>query len=96
MSRDARKAHRSAVIDAILNILFSLTILGGGWLYPGYLLRNDPDIRSDPDFRAGIVLPISCMLGLIYASRAVRSGVRAARTLHPEHPLKPKTPADTA
>jgi len=74
-----RKDQASAVASAVLSAVASLTILIGGWLYPAYLLKFDPDIQSGPDFRAGIMLPISMVLGLIYA---VRAGMYSYRIYH--------------
>ncbi len=74
--------RRSALFGGVIWTIASLTFLIGGWIIPAYLLKYDPDIRSDPDFRAGAVLPIAMVLGLMFAGFAVKNFLNAGRSAH--------------
>ncbi len=65
--------RKNALLGGVVWAVASLIFLIGGWLVPGYLLENDPVIRSDPDFRAGAVLPIAMLLGLIFGGLAAKN-----------------------
>jgi hypothetical protein len=64
------KAYRRAIQSFAFRLCVSVFIIGGGWLYPAWRLRYDPDIRSDPDFRAGALLPLALCIGIAYAGMA--------------------------
>lgn len=65
--------RRNGLLGGVVWAITSLAFLIGGWLVPAYLLKHDADISSDPDFRAGAVLPIAMVLGLIFAGLAVKN-----------------------
>jgi hypothetical protein len=71
--RERQREYKRAISDGILSACASLIVWLGGWAYPAYLLKYDPDIRGDPDFRAGAVVPISILVGLVFAGWAIKS-----------------------
>jgi len=69
--------RRNSMLSGVVWAIASPIFLIGGWLIPAYLLKYDRDISSDPDFRAGAVLPIAMVLGLMFAGFAAKNFVNA-------------------
>jgi hypothetical protein len=65
--------RKNTLLGGVVWAVASLTFLIGGWLVPAYLLKYDSDIRSDPDFRAGAILPIAMVLGIVFAGLAAKN-----------------------
>lgn len=86
------RQNKPPIRGLVVRLSVSLLILAGGWLYPALRLRYDSDIRNDPDFRAGAVLPLAICIGIAYAGLACWQFYRAREDLRFDHARKNRLP----
>ena len=73
----ASRCRRSARRQAFARSLCSIVVLIGGGVYPLYLMKFDPAISTDPDFRAGAIPVFALVIALIFGVLAADSFRRA-------------------